>query len=72
MNSGRTVFAQLIERLPHQEFHKCGGLEVRLYQILQILSLRLFEKMPILCFLQAIKPGVIFAENANQLILFDF
>jgi hypothetical protein len=23
MNSGRTVFAQLIENLPHKEFHKC-------------------------------------------------
>jgi hypothetical protein len=48
------------------------GLEVSLYQILQILSLTLFEKTPILCVLQAIKPGVIFAENVNQLILFDF
>jgi hypothetical protein len=25
MNSGRTVFAQLIEHLPHKEFHKCVG-----------------------------------------------
>jgi Domain of unknown function (DUF4372) len=23
MNSGRTVFAQLIEHLPHEEFQKC-------------------------------------------------
>jgi hypothetical protein len=23
MHSGRTVFAQLIEHLPHKEFHKC-------------------------------------------------
>ena len=23
MNSGRTVFAQLIEHLPHKQFHKC-------------------------------------------------
>ena len=23
MNAGRTVFAQLIEHLPHKEFHKC-------------------------------------------------
>jgi hypothetical protein len=23
MNSGRTAFAQLIEHLPHKEFHKC-------------------------------------------------
>jgi hypothetical protein len=26
MNSGRTVFAQLIEHLPHKEFHKCVAL----------------------------------------------
>ena len=79
MNSGRTVFAQLIEHLPHKEFHKCVaryrgdrhaksfscwdqylamafalrkrlGLEASLYQILQILSLTLFEKTPILCY----------------------
>jgi hypothetical protein len=25
MNSGRTVFAQLIEHLPHKQFHKCGA-----------------------------------------------
>ncbi len=33
------------------------GLESSLYQILQILSLRLFEKTPILCVLQAIDEG---------------
>src|SRR5437016_6120789 len=48
------------------------GLEVSLYQILQILSLTLFEKTPILCVLQAIDQNANFAENANQLILFDF
>src|ERR1700694_5712225 len=25
MNSGRTVFAQLIDLLPHKEFQKCGA-----------------------------------------------
>ena len=25
MNSGRTVFAQLIQHLPHKQFHKCVG-----------------------------------------------
>ncbi|MHB8500717.1 MAG: hypothetical protein ACYDCG_12025 [Candidatus Acidiferrales bacterium] len=47
-------------------------LRASLYQILQILSLTLFEKMPILCALQAIELDANFAENANQLILFDF
>jgi Domain of unknown function (DUF4372)/Transposase DDE domain len=48
------------------------GLKSSLYQILQILSLTLFEKTPILCALQAIDSDADFAENANQLILFDF
>src|SRR5436853_4571965 len=47
-------------------------LEASLYQILQILSLTLFEKTPILCVLQAIDQNANFAENANQLILFNF
>jgi hypothetical protein len=48
------------------------GLEASLYQILQILSLTLFEKTPILWALQAIDVEANFAENVNQLILFDF
>jgi hypothetical protein len=48
------------------------GLAASLYQILQILSVTLFEKTPILCALQAIDADANFAENANQLILFDF
>jgi hypothetical protein len=48
------------------------GVEASLYQILQILSITLFEKTPILCALQAIDPDPNFTENANQLILFDF
>jgi len=47
-------------------------LEASLYQTLQILSVTLFEKTPILCALQAIDVEANFAENANQLILFDF
>jgi uncharacterized protein DUF4372/DDE family transposase len=47
-------------------------LQASLYQVLQILSLTLFEKMPILCALEAIDENAIFAENVNQLILFDF
>jgi hypothetical protein len=48
------------------------GLEASLYQILQILSLTLFEKTPILCALQGIEEDSNFTENANQLILFNF
>src|SRR3974377_102919 len=48
------------------------GREASLYQILQILSLTLFEKTPILCSLQSIEEDANFIENANQLILFDF
>jgi hypothetical protein len=47
------------------------GLEASLYQTLQILSLTLFEKTPILCALQASDADAEFAENLNQLILFD-
>jgi hypothetical protein len=48
------------------------GLEASLYQMLQILSVTLFEKMPISCALQAIDVATNFTENVNQLILFDF
>ena len=48
------------------------GLEASLYQILLILSLTLFEKTPILCALQTIEEDANLAEDANQLILFDF
>ena len=47
-------------------------LEASLYQTLQILSVTLFEKTPILCALQAIDRDANFVENSNQLILFDF
>ena len=47
------------------------GLEASLYQTLQILSVTLFEKTPILCALQPLEAGADFAENINQLILFD-
>jgi hypothetical protein len=48
------------------------GLEASLYQILQILSVTLFEKTPILRALQA--PGFEseLGDSGNQLILFDF
>jgi IS4 transposase len=47
-------------------------LNASLYQILQVLSVSLFEKTPILCALQAIDEDANFTESANQLILFDF
>jgi hypothetical protein len=47
-------------------------LEASLYQMLQILSVTLFEKTPISCALQAVDVEADFAENVNQLILFDF
>jgi transposase len=47
-------------------------LQASFYQILQILSLTLFEKMPILRALEAIDSENNLAEDANQLILFEF
>jgi hypothetical protein len=48
------------------------GLDASLYQILQILSLSLFEKMPILQALQPSDSQSDLADPSNQLILFDF
>jgi hypothetical protein len=48
------------------------GLEASLYQILQILSLTLFEKTPILRALQASDFENDSVDSSNQLILFDF
>jgi hypothetical protein len=48
------------------------GLEASLYQILQILSLTLFEKVPVLQALQRSDSQNESSENCNQLILFDF
>ena len=48
------------------------GLEVSLYQILQILSVTLFEKTPILQALQASDSDFELSNPGNQLILFDF
>jgi Transposase DDE domain/Domain of unknown function (DUF4372) len=46
-------------------------LEVSLYQILQILSVTLFEKTPILRSLQASDSHIDLLDSGNQLILFD-
>jgi transposase len=48
------------------------GLEASLYQILQILSVTLFEKTPILQALQASDFENDLPDTGNQLILFDF
>ena len=47
------------------------GLEISLYQILQILSVMLFEKTPILQALQPSDSQDDLLDSANQLILFD-
>jgi len=48
------------------------GLELTLYQILQILSITLFEKMPISCVLEAFDSHSELLDNPNQLILCEF
>ena len=48
------------------------GLDASLYQILQILSVTLFEKTPILRALQAADFENELSDPGNQLILFDF
>jgi hypothetical protein len=48
------------------------GLEASLYQILQILSITLFEKTPILRALQACDSDSNLVDIGNQLILFNF
>lgn len=48
------------------------GLQASLYQILQILSITLFEKVPILRALEASDSQSDLLEDPNQLILFDF
>jgi len=48
------------------------GVDVSLYQILQILSLTLFEKVPILGAFQAIDSQEESVDAANQLNLFEF
>jgi hypothetical protein len=48
------------------------GIKASLYQILQILSVTLFEKTPILQAFQAPDSQDDLSVNANQLILFDF
>jgi hypothetical protein len=48
------------------------GLERSLYQILQILSITMLEKVPILQVFEAFDSQSDLLDNSNQLILFDF
>jgi len=48
------------------------GLEMSLYQILQILSIALLEKTPILSLLEAFDSRSDLPDHSNQLILLDF
>jgi len=48
------------------------GLEASLYQILQILSVTLFEKTPILQAFQTFNSQDDLDDSSNQLSLFDF
>ena len=48
------------------------GLEVSLYQILQILSVTIFEKVPILQAFETLDSQSEFFDSSNQMILFDF
>jgi hypothetical protein len=48
------------------------GLEMSLYQILQIFSITQLEKLPILSVLEAFDSHSDLHDNSNQLILFDF
>ena len=50
---------------------KRWGLAISLYQILQVLSVTLFEKTPILQALQPPDPQQDLLSSANQLILFE-
>lgn len=80
MNTGKTLFAQIMDFLPWKTFHRIvarhGGdkkklqLDASLYTLLQIMSVTLFEKMP----LQQAFPGNGYNSNStrsgNQLNLF--
>ena len=46
-------------------------IKASLYEILQILSLTLFEKVPILQFFSNVAPPIFDPETSNQLNLFD-
>jgi hypothetical protein len=48
------------------------GVEASLYQLLQIFSLTLFEKTPILQVLHRFTSQEELQDSSNQLILFDF
>ena len=49
-----------------------GDRSTSLYQILQILSVTIFEKVPILQAFEALDSQSEFFDSSNQMILFDF
>jgi hypothetical protein len=58
--------------VPVASVRKCLGVEASLYQLLQIFSVTLFEKTPILQALQRFDSHDELQPSPNQLILFDF
>jgi hypothetical protein len=87
MNLDQTVFTQLMEHLPSYEFQKCVARAKAIARywsrqekplsttavilILQILSVTIFERTPILRALQASDSEDDLDDLANRLILFD-
>ncbi len=67
-----SVYAVRTFRVLVAIFRKRLGLEASLYQILQILSVTLFEKVPVLRALQASDSQDDLSDDGKQLILFDF
>jgi ATP-dependent 26S proteasome regulatory subunit len=67
------AYPQVLRRVSYFDVKtgKRVKLEASLYQILQILSVSLFEKTPILRALEAYSSQDDLYENSNQLILFD-
>jgi hypothetical protein len=48
------------------------GLEMSLYQLLQVFSITILEKMPISCVLEAFDSRSELLDNSSRLILFEF
>ncbi len=85
MNTGKTLFAQLMDFLPWTTFtrvveryvlvaiiKKRLDLDASLYTLLQILSVTLFEKMPLHQALAGDEAKCSASQITNQLNLFTF
>ena len=85
MNTGKTLFAQLMDFLPWTTFaryvaryvlvaivKKRLAIDASLYTLLQIFSLTLFEKMPLQQAFSANHPSSDDVAIGNQLNLFSF